>query len=163
MEAVFETPVELALRLRPNDLAPALARHALAGVRARLGDDLTDDAEVLLSELVTNSVRHRPPTDQTDIDVTVAVARHRLRAEVSDANGFRWDLVARPIGPEQGGFGFVLLTGLAHRWGVETGPPTKVWFEIDRQIEVSGADEGGMRPAPELELSVREVRRTVKG
>jgi hypothetical protein len=90
------------------------------------------------------------------------VTCHHVRVEVSDANGFRWDLVARPNGPEQGGFGFVLLAGLAHRWGVETGPPTKVWFEIDRQIEVSGADERGMRAARELEPSAREGRRTVK-
>jgi anti-sigma regulatory factor (Ser/Thr protein kinase) len=161
VEAAFEAPLELALRLRSDDLAPAIARHALAGVRDRLGDDVTDDTELLISELVTNSVRHGPPASDEQIDITVAVTRRRVHVEVLDANGFRWDLVANRTPAEQGGFGLVLLANLAHRWGVQTGPPTKVWFEIDRPIEVSGHDGRGKRLAAQLEPPVREVRGTV--
>jgi anti-sigma regulatory factor (Ser/Thr protein kinase) len=162
VEAAFESPLELALRLRSNDLAPAIARHALAGVRDRIGDDLTDDAELLISELVTNSVRHGHPGTLDQIDVIVSVTRLRVRVEVSDANGFRWDLVANRLPAEQGGFGLVLLANLANRWGVHTGPPTRVWFEIDRPIEVSGPDGGGKRLAAQLEPPLREVPGTVR-
>ncbi len=147
----FESPLELALRLPTSDLAPAIARHALLGVRVRLGDDITDDVELLISELVTNSVRHGAQERATHIDVLVSVTRRRVRAEVSDANGFRWDLVTRQLPDEQGGFGFLLLANLASRWGVETGPPTRVWFEIDRPIEVSSGVAPGSHDAAEAQ------------
>jgi anti-sigma regulatory factor (Ser/Thr protein kinase) len=162
VESAFESPVELALRLRANDLAPAIARRALRGVRDRLGNDLTDDAELLISELVTNSVRHGDSGGLDQIDVIVSVTRRRVRVEVSDTNGFRWDLVANRMPAEQGGFGLVLLANLANRWGVHTGPPTCVWFEIDRLIEVSRADGRGKRLAAQLEPPVQEVRGTVR-
>jgi anti-sigma regulatory factor (Ser/Thr protein kinase) len=154
----FEPPLELALRLPANDVAPAIARRALAGVRDRLGNDLTDDAELLISELVTNSVRHGRSDAPSQIDVFASVTRRRVRVEVSDDNGFRWDLVAHRLPAEQGGFGLVLLANLAHRWGVETGPPTRVWFEIDRPIEVSSEDGRGKRAAAQLATPVSQVR-----
>jgi anti-sigma regulatory factor (Ser/Thr protein kinase) len=154
---LFESPLELALRLTANDFAPAIARHALVGIRDRLGEDLTDDAELLISELVTNSVRHGASDGPDQIDVIVSVTRRRVRVEVSDENVFRWDLVAHRLPAEQGGFGLLLLANLADRWGVERGPPTHVWFEIDRPIEVLGEDGRGNRDAAELESRVGQV------
>jgi transcriptional regulator with XRE-family HTH domain/anti-sigma regulatory factor (Ser/Thr protein kinase) len=107
---------------------PALARAALAATAVGIPAAPFDDALLLISELVTNSVRH---SESDWIDVAITVETDRLRIEVSDQS-------TRPIRPRTraednaGGWGLALVAQLATRWGVEREDTGKtIWVEFD--------------------------------
>jgi anti-sigma regulatory factor (Ser/Thr protein kinase) len=81
---------------------------------------------LLVTELVTNSVRHSHASAPIRFHARMGLGR--VQAEVEDG-GPGFDPEIRHTAP---GFGLRLLDRLATRWGVEQGPPTRVWFEVDR-------------------------------
>lgn len=111
--------------------AAGWARNALLALDQRIEQVLLADVRLLVSELVTNSVRHSqmPATDTVDLDVSVD--SRTIRVEVCDSGpGFE----PRPRQPGQskaGGWGLFLVERLADRWGVASNHVTHVWFEID--------------------------------
>ena len=125
-----ESLVELTLRGGPE--APGEARHALAEALAgRLSARLEDDALVVVSELVTNAIRHGGAGAATDeIGVHAAMLDAVLRVEVTDPGpGFE----PGGHGPRpDGGYGLHLLDRLAIQWGVTGGEPVTVWAELAR-------------------------------
>ncbi len=125
-----ESLVELTLRGGPE--APGEARHALAEALAgRLSARLENDALVVVSELVTNAIRHGGAGAATDeIGVHAAMLDAVLRVEVTDPGpGFE----PGGHGPRpDGGYGLHLLDRLAIQWGVTGGEPVTVWAELAR-------------------------------
>ncbi len=115
------------LRLRADSSAPALARKALADTGWVSGDRL-GDAELLISELVTNAIRHGPPAAETIAVKLERSARH-LRVEVRDS-GTGFTAGTQVTSPYAGGLGLQLIQKLADRWGIAAEPTTRVWFEI---------------------------------
>jgi serine/threonine-protein kinase RsbW len=100
---------------------------------SKLGSELCGVAQLLLSELVANCVRHGAATQPgTGIDITASLFRHVLRIEVSDgAPTFRYE--ARPISPDElSGRGLRLVHELSSRWGISDRRPASVWFELQR-------------------------------
>lgn len=124
---------EIDLRLRPDENSPAEARRSLEALRPGLNDLLVDDAVLLVSEVVSNSVRHAS-LDETDaIEVRIRGSHSKLRVDVSDPGpGFDPDRV-RPL-EDNGGWGLHLLDRLATRWGVERNDVTRVWFELTSPV-----------------------------
>jgi anti-sigma regulatory factor (Ser/Thr protein kinase) len=119
----------------PRDLrAPASARRAVEALSGRVADDLLADVRLLVSELVTNSVKYGGKDIVTlNIDVE---SRHKLRVEVLDhGSGFVPVARTRPI-TQAGGWGLHLVRSLSSRWGVREGL-THVWFEIDREEQAA--------------------------
>ena len=115
------------LDIARDDRAPLQARLALDELEPDVDADVLEDARLLVSELVTNSVRHgRGESVRLVIDV---VSRQRVRCEVvDDGSGFL--PLARPVGvKEDGGFGLYLVERLSDSWGVREGS-THVWFEL---------------------------------
>ncbi|WP_281258788.1 ATP-binding protein, partial [Streptomyces reticuliscabiei] len=90
-------------------------------LRTQLADwkidaEVAETAELLLSELFTNSLRHASTPRGREIGVRFATYDGRLRVEVSDANNHR--PVPRQASPEdEGGRGLTLVQALAERWG----------------------------------------------
>lgn len=103
--------------------------------------DVVGTAELLLSELVTNSVRHAVRPTGRLVAVGVELAPWRLlRVEVADASEVR--PVMREADPEgEGGRGLVLVRELAADWG--TYPRRHVgkvvWFTLGLAPEGLGA------------------------
>ncbi len=124
---------ELELRLRPDENSPAEARRSLEAFRPGRSDLLVDDAALLVSEVVSNSVRHASLDDTDAIEVRIRGSRSKLRVDVSDPGpGFDPDR-ARPL-KDNGGWGLHLLDRLATRWGVERNDVTRVWFELNDPV-----------------------------
>ena len=117
--------------LRGGPSVASQARAEIAPFRSRLGEDLSADLALLLSELVTNSYRHSGAGDE-GIGVDVEITEDHVRAEIIDqGEGFKPEPVpASKRGA--GGWGLVILDRLAERWGVRKGPPSCVWFELAR-------------------------------
>jgi two-component sensor histidine kinase len=82
---------------------------------------------LLVTELVTNSVRH---ADCDSISLRVTVGRSSVLTEVAD-DGNAFD--PQPSDSDDTGWGLFLVQRLADRWGVKTGGGSKrVWFELQR-------------------------------
>ena len=95
---------------------------------------MLDQAMLLVSELVTNSVRHGGLRPDQEIEVTVRASPHHLRVEVVEpGEGFELAPTRLPRrGIPAGGWGLYLVDRLSSAWGVEGSGVTKVWFEMDR-------------------------------
>lgn len=127
------------LRLSPSRLAPAAARGALDPLRGTVGEEIHDAVTLLVSELITNAVRHGGLTGDDWIDLNVEARPDRVRVTVTDpGDGF-----ARPPPtprPEaSSGWGLFLVGQLADRWGIERADDTAVWFEIVRRANGHGS------------------------
>jgi anti-sigma regulatory factor (Ser/Thr protein kinase) len=109
--------------------APATARRVVDGLSGTVAEDVLPDVRLLVSELVTNSVKYGGEGAlRLQID---AYGPRKLRAEVID-QGVGFVPVARDRpSTEVGGWGLHLVQTLSNRWGVYEGS-THVWFEIDR-------------------------------
>jgi anti-sigma regulatory factor (Ser/Thr protein kinase) len=114
----------------PRDArAPSAARRAIEGLIDRIARDVVADVKLLVSELITNSVKYGGNGEVT-LKVEAEDPR-RLRIEVIDQGvGFVPVARDRPA-TDVGGWGLHLVQTLSNRWGVYEGS-THVWFEIDR-------------------------------
>jgi serine/threonine-protein kinase RsbW len=119
----------VALTVAADSEAPAAARNAVgAGLAGRVADDVLGDARLLVSELVTNSVRHADLAADGVVRISADVTGGILHLEVDDA-GTAGTVATRPPTPE-GGFGLHIVEALAHRWGVTRKGFTCVWVEL---------------------------------
>ena len=128
----------LAVRLPGGLDAPSRARKALLSLDGTFGR-AHDDVMLLVTELVTNAVRHAGADEDRVIDLEVEVARRHVRVAVTDPGGGFVPVPAPRPRPEGGGAGLVLVDRLASRWAVEPGPPSRVWFELDREGDGAAA------------------------
>ena len=105
------------------------AREALAFVAQDIPEHALERGLLLISELVSNSVRHGPQGPSATVEIAVGVERTRLRVEVADRSA----TPARLKTPsDEGGYGLALVTAMATRWGAGLRDGTNVtWFEID--------------------------------
>ncbi|MEU2153849.1 ATP-binding protein [Streptomyces sp. NPDC019396] len=112
------------------------ARHAVRDALRVWGlDGLGDVTELLVSELVTNSLRYASgPIGvrlvRLSVDGDTPPTRSALLVEVSDP--LPDPPLERPAGPEdEGGRGLQLVACTARRWGTRHGRTGKtVWFEL---------------------------------
>jgi anti-sigma regulatory factor (Ser/Thr protein kinase) len=111
----------------------AEARAALGEVSDHLSPRRLEDARLLVSELVTNAIRHAGLVDDDVITLVVVTGDRALRIEVCDPGpGFEvTEPTPDPTRPS--GWGLYLVRELSDRWGVEHNAETRVWFEIDRR------------------------------
>ena len=110
--------------------APAHARSALASLTGDINPSLLPDARLLVSELITNSVKYGSG-GPVRLEVTSDEPDH-LRVEVID-DGVGFVPVARARErTEVGGWGLHMVEELSDRWGVHEGS-THVWFELSRR------------------------------
>lgn len=126
-------------RIDSTPRAPAEARRAVEELAPAL--DLSDSVEVallrdvqlLVSELVTNSVRHSG--SDAPIQLRAWVRETDLRFEVADG-GFGFDKDhGDPELDAESGRGLLILDTLTDRWGVSRDARTHVWFEIARSSQ----------------------------
>jgi serine phosphatase RsbU (regulator of sigma subunit)/anti-sigma regulatory factor (Ser/Thr protein kinase) len=124
--------IDLTLDLPPTAESAGAAREALAPLRERLGDAQLETVRLLVTELITNSVKHGEP-GEAPVKVMVTVNDDAVRVEVSDAGpGFEPPPPRDQPLESPSGWGLYLVDRLAHRWGVNSGGSSAVWFELDR-------------------------------
>jgi serine/threonine-protein kinase RsbW len=128
------------LRARWNlQMTLPTANHAVRMARQATRDALAtwqlayleETAVLLVSELVTNAVRHARGGDE--VTLVLQTAGTWLRIEVTDADP-QWPQPRTPAGFDGSGFGLVLVDALAGKWGVrETATGKAVWAELDER------------------------------
>jgi hypothetical protein len=122
----------ISVELVPGPGCPAHGRAALSPLVGALAVQDYSDLRLLVSELVTNSVRHARLGPDDRIRLQVEISDRVLRVEVSDpGEGFVAN-IREPGARGPGGWGLFLTEQLADRWGVgRDGEWTTVWLERD--------------------------------
>jgi anti-sigma regulatory factor (Ser/Thr protein kinase) len=130
----LEVGFNMEVTLSPGADAPGGARRALEGLKPVLGEQVYEETSLLVSELVTNSVRHPmlPPDDV--IRLRVRMDDDCVHVDVVDPGpGFDPKTMTSPgsdLESAESGWGLQLLNRLATRWGVQRNDDTTVWFEL---------------------------------
>ena len=120
------------------------ARSTLEVLADHVDGGFLQDARLLVTELVTNSVRHAGVGSESAVGLALRLTPDCLRVAVSDpGQGFRPEVV-EPSVEQEGGRGLFIVDRLADRWGVGDSPlrppgregaaekATVVWFELKR-------------------------------
>ncbi len=114
----------------PNDAtAPGLARSFIVEHGVDLAGDVVADAELLVSELVTNALRHGEP----EIRLWLCTHPPSLGVAVEDAGDSSRVAPQEPEADQCSGRGLKIVDAIATSWGVTANepPPGKtVWFEL---------------------------------
>ena len=137
-------PAEVAIPLDVQ--APGVARSVVADRLAnQVAPRVLETALLLVSELVTNSVRHSGVPDGEDVVVRVDLWRDGCRLEVEDPGR---DGVIAPQPHDLlkgGGMGLSLVQMLSERWGVVRAAegPTRVWAQLPRAAALASAGARG--------------------
>lgn len=119
--------VELTLPAEPR--AAAVARSHVRDLP--LDQETLEVVSLLVTELVTNAVRHGRVSESTRITVHLNIVEDDLvRVDVVN-DGPVFDAVPRTREVDtEGGLGLQLVDQLAERWGVEGNGSTTVWLEV---------------------------------
>ena len=132
MAAAVEVPEARRRRtLAASAAAVSEARHWTASVVGELLDpDKAESLRLVVSELVTNALRHGAEGER--IDLAVTPKPEFLCVQVTDDGP---GLAPRPRAldiVDEGGFGLFFVEQLTRRWGVtRENRRTRVWFELD--------------------------------
>ena len=115
------------LRLPPEPSSAGAARRFVANTIGD-GDEVTELAVLLVSELASNAIMHA----RTEFEVSVHVCDEHFRVAVSDSDPTV--PLVRSYSPDAlSGRGMHIVAATANRWGYESLPDGKiVWFELDR-------------------------------
>ena len=125
------------LRIDGSSHAAGRARSEMTRLNAELEGPLLDRMRLLVTEVVSNSVRH---AGARTVELSVAVSPEWVRVEVVN-DGEPFDPAASQFRREAGGagrdanmgWGLFLIDSLSHDWGVvEDIGCQRVWFEIAR-------------------------------
>jgi anti-sigma regulatory factor (Ser/Thr protein kinase) len=107
--------------------------ESVAGARQFVRDVLSDQpgetieaAELMTSELATNSVRHA----HSDFELAILISPREIRVEVSD-HGRGRPVPRSPTPQEWSGRGLQIVLELSDEWGISPTPTGKlVWFTL---------------------------------
>jgi anti-sigma regulatory factor (Ser/Thr protein kinase) len=122
--------LEAALPVGPA--AAAAARATLTRwLAGHVPAEVLEDARLLASELVSNSVGHADLPDEASLRFAVQLRDGALRVEVRDPGTTGAVAPREPDRVRGGGFGLYLVDLIATRWGVNRAGGTHVWFEVD--------------------------------
>jgi anti-sigma regulatory factor (Ser/Thr protein kinase) len=141
--------VQLPLDVR----APGAARIVVAQcLRDRVVPGVLAIAQLLISELVTNTVLHGRAAAEGVVIVRVRLAPETVRLEVEDPGGGGAIASRAPDAERGGGFGLNLVRAVSERWGFEQASAgrTRVWARLRRTPVDAGSSA---EPPPEAAVA----------
>jgi anti-sigma regulatory factor (Ser/Thr protein kinase) len=123
--------MQFSFQFPPAEDAPAQARAALEVFDQILAPEVLEDLQLVVSELVTNSVKFGP---KRSITLALTIGGDGIvHGQVIDEGDGEKAKVEMSVEPTlEGGWGLHLVDQVADRWGVHEGS-THVWFDIGPQ------------------------------
>src|SRR6516225_4591494 len=118
-----------------------VARRHLIGDLTEAGvyESTACDAGLVLSELISNALRHATPLPGRTVKVSWSLRRDSVKLAVSDGGGPTVPMESEPANWAVGGRGLGIVARLSRRWGVSAGEndpgddgngETTVWAEV---------------------------------
>lgn len=114
--------IEVNLTLDTTKDAPRISRRKLLEIRGEI-EPRFDDIALVVSELVSNSVRH---SGRESVSISIRKTADTVRLEVRDPGpGFD------PDDTEGDGIGLRIVNRVADAWGIEKEGDCTVWVELN--------------------------------
>ena len=119
----------------PHSAKAALLARRLAEQEAvsKIPPRRMDDFLLMVSEAVTNAVRHAPPVADGSIGLRFEADDGVFRGTVTDGGG--WFAPDARLGGDEDEpslhFGLKIIDRLSSRWGITTDGVKTVWFEVE--------------------------------
>lgn len=113
--------------------AVATGRRRLAGYlqRHRVKGEARDDAQLVLSELLSNAIRYAPPLPTGKVRVMWWLDKAGIHLEVTDGCGRTEPQRISDAHPEStGGRGLAIVEVLTSEWGVLTGQSSRTVYAV---------------------------------
>lgn len=108
--------------------------------------ELSEAAQLCVSELVTNVIKHVGPGTPTTL--TVCMSGTRLRIEVHDPDPRALPTLTDATSDAEAGRGLALIDAVADRWGVDLAPGRKAtWCELRTSLTKADGHTPGPRVA----------------
>jgi anti-sigma regulatory factor (Ser/Thr protein kinase) len=120
--------IELTLPAVPTAITEARTK-VTERLSRRIPLEALEDVRLLVTELITNALRHGAVRPGDNLSVKAQVSGETVRIEVRDP-GRDGEVKPRRPGPRSGGYGLYLVDRLARRWGVDSNDETVVWCEV---------------------------------
>jgi len=125
------SPEGFRLRIGGGPRAAGRARKELARLREELDGPVLDTLRLLVTELVTNAVRH---AGAASVDLLVALGPQRVRVEIANPGVSFRPRVGLAGRESESGWGLFLVDRLSDEWGIEDRRAhQRIWFEIARR------------------------------
>jgi serine/threonine-protein kinase RsbW len=120
---------------------PRAARSVVERLRGRIAPSVLRDAQLVVSELVTNAVRHSGVPNGGVVLLCVELTGTMVRVEVADPGSGGIVAPRDPDYERGGGFGLHVVRVLSERWGLEqvAAGGTRVWAQLPRVPTVAAA------------------------
>ena len=123
--------MDLRVVIAGGDKAAGHARRVLAErLSAAIPATVLGDLQLLVTEIVANSVRHGGVGEDGEIDLRVDVRDNRVRVEMRDTGVQADPKLRAPDLGGGGGFGMLLVSRMSERLGVDHEPNVVMWFEL---------------------------------
>ena len=123
--------MDMRIVIAGGEKAPGQARRAITERLSKdLPGDVLGDLQLLVTEIVANSVRHGGVGEEGEIDLRIEVSDGRVRVEMRDTGIQADPRIRTPDFAGGGGFGMVLVSRMSERWGVDHEPNVVMWFEL---------------------------------
>ncbi len=119
--------MEVELPSHPDSVARA--RRTLLELDGRVAPARLEDLRLLVSEVVTNAIRHGGG-DEAPVRLRILEDGDHVRVEVQDPGAGFAPPDLDPDPERAGGWGLWLVEQLADRWGISNRGGTCVWFEL---------------------------------
>jgi len=123
-----------------NVLLLPFAASSVGVARRRLVSDLMTagiydsagcDVALVISELLSNALRHAAPLPGSQIRVAWRIDEESVQVSVSDGGGMTVPELGEPTPGATGGRGLRIVERLSRRWGTSNGDAgTTVWAEV---------------------------------
>jgi anti-sigma regulatory factor (Ser/Thr protein kinase) len=110
-----------------------VARRRLVSdlIAAGVYDSAVCDVALIISELLSNALRHAAPLPGSEIRVAWRIDPGSIQVSVSDGGGPTRPELGEPAQGATGGRGLRIVEKLSSRWGTSTGEEgTTVWAEV---------------------------------
>jgi anti-sigma regulatory factor (Ser/Thr protein kinase) len=118
-----------------------VARREIQLFAAALDEETRSNLMLLVSELVTNSLRHASFGAESWVELEAVITPEAVRVEVGDPGR---QFPPAPDPEADGGWGLMLVDRVANRWGLARDRQTRVWFETDLSSDGNPAAPGWM-------------------
>ena len=113
-------------------------RHAVAAQLTAAGvtDVARDDVLLVLSELVSNAIRHAEPLPSGNVQVAWSLTPDDVHLEVTDGGSTTFPRATAATLSALGGRGLDIVRAISHRWGVTEGTALiTVWADVPRNAQ----------------------------
>jgi anti-sigma regulatory factor (Ser/Thr protein kinase) len=135
----------------PASVAVARERLAADLVAAGIFDGAVGDAVLVVSELMSNAIRHARPLPGSNVQVAWAFDDDGIEVAVSDGGAATRPVPAHATVSELGGRGLDIVEYLSRKWGVRTDDAgITVWAVLSAPPRQQEPGQRGREPAAEL-------------